>query len=311
MSGLAAARAAHKVDVPVALTYHALGIDKRRHQGSQDTSPDQRIEIEGWLARHVDQVIATSAEERRTLAGLGADVSRVSVVPCGVDLERFRTGGDRWERSARHRVVCVSRLVPRKGILDVVTALAPLDDVELLVAGGPPWAMLGDDPHAAEISSLAAELGSSDRVTLLGAVDRLEVPALLRSADIVCCTPWYEPFGLVAVEAMACGVPVVASAVGGLAETVVHGCTGILVPPRRPGAIREAVATLLERPGMRELMQIAAAHRAESYGWPVIAAETMATYRRLIKSHRAITYRRRRPPTLSASAPDQEVAHEI
>jgi glycosyltransferase involved in cell wall biosynthesis len=122
---------------------------------------------------------------------------------------------------------------------------------------------------------MAAELGIADRVDFRGAVDRADVPALLRSADVVACCPWYEPFGIVAVEAMACGRPVVASAVGGLAESIVDGKTGLLVPPRRPDRIASAIERLLRDGRMRARFGRAGALRARRYGWNTIAAETL------------------------------------
>jgi glycosyltransferase involved in cell wall biosynthesis len=277
MSGLAAMEAGARVGVPVAQTFHALGAEKRRHQGAADSSPAVRLAAEQWLATNVDHVIATTAQEFRTLVGLGAHAERMSVVPCGVDLDLFAPDGPTWSRRhARHRVVCVSRLVPRKGIAEVIEAIAGVPDVELLVAGGPPEAMLCEDAHAMELLAVSDRLGVADRVQLLGAVERPQVPALLRSADIVCCTPWYEPFGMVAVEAMACGVPVVASAVGGLAETIVDGRTGILVPPHQPRSTRAAIEALLHDPARRCAMRNAALRRAASYAWPAVAARTMA-----------------------------------
>ena len=287
MSGLAACTAADRLGIPVALTYHALGIEKLQQQGAADTSPTGRLEVEEWLASSVDRVVATTAEERRRLVAMGAPRSRVTVVPCGVDLDHFRPGGRVWPpASGRARIVCVSRLVPRKGIGDVVAALAELPDVELLVAGGPPAAMLHDDPEAVRLRDLAERAGVADRVQLLGALERRDVPALLRSADVVCCTPWYEPFGLVAVEAMACGVPVVASAVGGLAESVEDGVTGLLVPPRRPRAIAEAVRELLDRPDLAASMSVAAERRATSYAWDRIARRTAQVLTELVADGR-------------------------
>jgi D-inositol-3-phosphate glycosyltransferase len=287
MSGLAAVDAADRVGVPVALTYHALGREKRRQQGAADTSPSARIAIEDWLARTVDCVIATTAAECRTLVESGADVSRLHVVPCGVDLRHFAPLGPTWPTTpGRRRIVSVSRLVPRKGIADVVEAVAALPDTELVVAGGPPRAFLDQDPHACELIELAERLGAADRVTLLGAVEHERVPSLLRSADVVCCTPWYEPFGLVAVEAMACGVPVVATAVGGLAETVIDGTTGALVPPRRPDAIRAAIEGVTSSGRRRVRMSKSAAGRAARYGWEEIAQSTLLVAEGLVQQGR-------------------------
>jgi glycosyltransferase involved in cell wall biosynthesis len=282
MSGLASVRAARPHRLPVVLTYHAHGREKRLHQGGADGSPAQRLTTEAWLARTVQHVIATTDEERRKLVALGAAPAAVSVVPCGVDLGTYRPGGPAAGRSDGQpgppRVVCLSRLVPRKGIAEVIAAVARLDGVELVIAGGPPEPELSSDPYAGELRTMIDELGLSDRARLVGAVARPDVPALLHSASIVCCTPWYEPFGIVALEAMACGVPVVATRVGGLAETVVDGVTGRLVEPRDPDAIGTAIAELLARPDLRSSMSAAALTRVQRYGWPAVADRTRTVY---------------------------------
>jgi D-inositol-3-phosphate glycosyltransferase len=291
MSGLATTAAADRLDVPVALTFHARGAEKRAHQGAADASPDIRIDAEDWLAKSVDRVIATTSAECRTLTRAGVDPRRVSVVPCGVDLAAFGPDGPQWPTRTRpYRVVCVSRLVPRKGLADVIEAVAELPHVELLIAGGPPAGLVDEDPYARRLQALIDDSASGDRIHLLGAVDRDRIPSLLRSADLVVCTPWYEPFGIVAVEAMACGVPVIASAVGGLAETVVDGVTGVLVPPRRPQSIRAAISALLAQRTRRAGMGRAALARASTYGWDEIAARTL----RLLEGLAAADHPRRR-----------------
>ena len=149
-------------------------------------------------------------------------------------------------------MLSVGRLVPRKGFDTVIRALAAVPDAELVVVGGPAAGDLADDPEAVRLRRLAERLGVADRVRLVGAVPRPDMPALLRSADLVVCAPWYEPFGLVPLEAMACGVPVVATAVGGFLDTVVDGVTGILVPPQRPDRLAAAIRKLLAEPFWRE-----------------------------------------------------------
>lgn len=282
MSGLASLEAARPLAIPLAHTYHALGVVKRRHQGDADTSPPERIDVERRLACEADQIVATTYDEARELAAMGGDPRRVTVVPCGVDLQQFRPDGPRERRKGRlRRVVVVSRLVERKGIGNVITALATLPDVELVVAGGPPAGLLLDDPEAQRFLRLADALGVSERVELRGAVPRERVPELLRSADVVACCPWYEPFGLVAVEAMACGVPVVASAVGGLAESVIDGQTGVHVPLRAPGHIASAIRGLLDDEARRRSLGAAGVRRAGRFGWDPIAAETLAVAEQL------------------------------
>jgi D-inositol-3-phosphate glycosyltransferase len=278
MSGLAALDAAEGLPVPVAHTYHALGVVKRRHQGAADTSPPGRIDLERDIAARADRVIATCSDEVFELVRQGADRRRLSVVPCGVDTARFTPDGPA-EPADRPRIVCVGRMVERKGVADVVRALPDLPGVELVVAGGPPAARLDDDPEAVRLRGIAEEVGVADRVDLRGGLERSAVPPLMRSAVAVVCAPWYEPFGIVPLEAMACGVPVIASSVGGMIDTVVHGVTGVHVPPRDPGRIAAAVRCLLDAPERRDALGRAGVERArERYTWDRVAAGTLDAY---------------------------------
>ena len=280
MSARASVGAAAPLGIPVVVTFHALGVVKRRHQGASDTSPPGRIAEEESLARRADYVVATSTDEVFELLRMGVDLRRVAVVPCGVDLDLFRPDGPTEpRRDGLRRVVVVSRLVQRKGVGNVISALAELPGAELVVAGGPERARLEEDPEARRLMALATELGVADRVDFRGRVERADLPALLRSADAVACVPWYEPFGIVPLEAMACGIPVVASAVGGLLDTVVDGVTGIHVPPRSPERLAEVLRSLLAGPGLRDSLGRAAAERArERYSWDRVAGLTLDTY---------------------------------
>jgi D-inositol-3-phosphate glycosyltransferase len=283
MSGLAALSATRDLEVPVVQTFHALGVTKRRFQGRQDTSPPVRVRMERALARDVDRIVATCTDEVGELIRLGAARNRITVVPSGVDVDQFSPDGPVAERGDRPRVLCIGRLVPRKGFDTVIRALVGVPEAELIIAGGPAADELAGDPEAARLTRLAERFGVADRVRLVGAVARPDVPALLRSADLVVCTPWYEPFGIVPLEAMACGVPVVASAVGGFLDTVVDGATGTLVPPRRPDRLAAAMRRLLAEPFWREAYGTAGVDRARSrYSWDRIAAATLAVYEDLL-----------------------------
>ncbi|MDQ3932065.1 MAG: glycosyltransferase [Actinomycetota bacterium] len=284
MSGYAALKAGWATGVPVVHTFHALGVVKRRHQGSKDTSPLERLGVEESLVHHVDQIIATCSDEVFELRRLAGDVDHISIVPCGVDLDLFRAQGDtESRREGWHRLVVVTRLVERKGVDDVIRALVHVPRTELIVAGGPPREDLHHDSEARRLWSVAEDLGVSDRLVLRGRLDRQAVPRLMRSADVVVATPWYEPFGIVAVEAMACGVPIVASAVGGMIDTVVDGVTGLLVPPRDPDALAGALNALLTDGSRRQSLGQAGARRVEArYGWDRVAAATNEVYARVV-----------------------------
>jgi glycosyltransferase involved in cell wall biosynthesis len=276
-SGLAAAEAARRVDLPVLQTFHALGTVKKRQQGSRDTSPPERIGIERRLCGTVDHVIATCSDEVRELRKMGLPAHRVSVIPCGVDVTSFRPRP--VERPPHPRLLVIGRLVERKGVGNVIEALVHLPGVELLVAGGPPADALDVDPQVCRLRALAESQGVADRVTFLGSVDRPDVPELMCSADVVVAVPWYEPFGIVPVEAMACGRPVVGSSVGGLLDTVVPGATGELVPPRRPDLLAPVLRDLLNDPQRREAYGRAGRERAvATYPWPEVAARTEEVY---------------------------------
>ena len=287
MSGLAAVAGVRGLPIPVVQTFHALGTVKRRHQGDKDTSPPTRLALEQALCQDVNHVVATCTDEVRELRTLGLRADRASVVPCGVDLQQFHPRGHAALRSAgRLRLLTVGRLVERKGVDDAIRALARVPDAELVVAGGPPAEELDGDPEVARLRAVARDVGVIDRVVFLGRVSREAMPAVLRSADVVVAVPWYEPFGMVPLEAMACARPVVAAAVGGLVDTVVDGDTGALVPPRRPDRLADTLREILADGALRARLGQAGVSRARAhYGWDRIGAETAAVYERV--AHRA------------------------
>jgi glycosyltransferase involved in cell wall biosynthesis len=280
MSGRAALAAAGDLDIPVLQTFHALGSVKRRWQGAADTSPACRVDEERAIIEEADHIVATCTDEVFELARLGADPRRVTVVPCGVDLDVFRPDGPSGaRRPGVARLAVVGRLVERKGIDDIIRALPLVPGAELVVAGGPDACSLAADPEAIRLADLARRLGVYGRVRLVGRLGRRQVAALLRSADVAVTVPWYEPFGMVPLEAMACGVPVVAASVGGIVDSVVDGSTGLLVPPREPELLARAVRQLLADPQRLAELGAAGVHRARSrYGWRTVADATLRTY---------------------------------
>ncbi len=288
MSGLAAGAACRRLGLPFVQTYHALGTVKRRHQGAADTSPPDRIAVETAIGQECDRIIATCRDEVRELAAMRLPENRADIVPCGVDPQVFTPQGPRAARGPLpYRLVQIGRLVPRKNAAVSITALAGLPDAELVIVGGPEPERLDEDPEVRRLRAVARDKGVADRVRFTGGVPRDTVPGLLRSADVVLCPPAYEPFGIVPLEAMSCGVPVVASAVGGHLDSVADPETGCLVPPGDPAALAAAVARLLDDPADREARGAAGRRRVLArYGWDRVAASTEDVYRDVLRNRR-------------------------
>jgi D-inositol-3-phosphate glycosyltransferase len=207
---------------------------------------------------------------------MGVPLDNVEVVPSGVDIVRFNPDGPAAPRTDRPRIVTVGRLVPRKGYDDLIRAVHALDGVELVIVGGPPEGA-DSDPEGQRLAALARRLGIADRVRLVGPVAAADMPAWYRSADVVACTPWYEPFGLTPLEAMACGVPVVTYAVGGLRDTVLDGTTGVQVEPGNVAGMTVALRSLLaDEPLRLTYGRLALAHARTRYSWHATAAQVAA-----------------------------------
>jgi glycosyltransferase involved in cell wall biosynthesis len=278
--------------IPVVHTFHALGVVKRRHQGADDTSPPERAFLEPDVGRRADGIIATCSDEAFELRNLGVPGRRITVIPCGVDLELFTPDGPAEPRRAARRVLSVGRLVPRKGVGTVIEAVAALVadgvDVELVIVGGGAEADGHADPELDRLRGIAARSGAGSRIELRGRLSQCELPAVYRSADVVVCAPWYEPFGIVPLEAMACGVPVVASSVGGLIDSVVDGGTGRHIPPRDVEAVASAVRRLLDdEPERSRLGRNGRARMLGRYSWDRVAADTDRCYRSIIAERHA------------------------
>jgi D-inositol-3-phosphate glycosyltransferase len=309
MSGVAALRAVRRLadplrsaepaEIPLVQTFHALGSVKRRFQGRDDPSPPERIATERMLARTVDQVIATCSDEVRELDRMRALPREVRIVPCGVDLQLFTPGVAEpppvvaeFADDEQVRLLCAGRLVERKGVDTVVEALVQLPQCTLVVVGGPAAEDLGTDAEAVRLRALATERGVGDRVHLIGRIEHEQLPGLLRWADVVVATPWYEPFGIVPLEAMACGRPFVGSAVGGMLDTVVPGESGLLVPPRDADSLAAALRELIADPAKRTAMGTAARRTALArYGWDRIAEQVEAAYSSVLVARLAGTDR--------------------
>jgi len=280
-SGLAAVTAARQVDIPVVQSFHELG-----DAGSDQDGPS-RTGYERALGRAVDRVVVQSQDEVRGLVRIGVPRARLSVIPAGVDSDRFTPEGPAVPRDPeRPRILSVGQLVERKGFGDVIKAMRYVPDAEYVVVGGPPADQLTTDPHAKRLRALAEQLQVADRFRLVGGVPARDMPGWYRSADVLVAAPWQEHFEMSPLEAMACGVPIVGTAVGGLTETVVDGLTGDLVPARDPRALGGALRRLVNDKVRRFAYATAALDRArQAYSWKRVAAQVGSIYQGLRRSN--------------------------
>ncbi len=275
-------------DVPHLAMFHTLAEVKLRARASE-REPQARMEAERVLVHSVDRIVAATEHERQLLRQLYRVPSeRVAVIPLGVDLDAFRPRERERAREelalrgidvrAEQRVLlAVGRLEPLKGFDILVRALAQVtvdEEVVLFIAGG-------DERSAAErarLEAVAREVGCAERVRFLGAVPHEELAALYNASDVVVVPSFYESFGLVALEAMASGVPVVASRVGGLVATISDGRTGYLVPWRCPEPFAEKIDLLLRNEPLRRSLGVAARASMERYAWSTVAERLGALY---------------------------------
>jgi D-inositol-3-phosphate glycosyltransferase len=292
MSGMAAAEAKRALGLPFVITFHALGKVRRLHQKEADAFPVSRLAIEERIVREADRIISECPQDEDDLTRLyGAKRAGLRTVPCGFDPDEFSP----LDRDTARRQIGIGgsepvllqlgRMVPRKGVDNVIRAVACLRhrhglSARLLVVGGD---SRQPDPSATpeigRLMSIAAEEGIADAVTFVGSRGRSELRAYYAAADAFLTTPWYEPFGITPVEAMACGTPVIGAAVGGIQATVQDGLTGFLVPPRDPEILAKRLAMLLGDPGLLAKMSRNALHRARThYTWAKVADQIARVY---------------------------------
>lgn len=298
MSGMVAQQLKRLVGLPYVITFHALGRVRRLCQGQADGFPDTRFAIEEALMRDADCVIAECEQDERDMVELyDGGPSRLAVVPCGFDPDEF------WpvRESARTKlgldesefiVLQLGRMVPRKGVDNVIRAVSVLREqhhlqARLLVVGGE--AQRADPmqtPEIRRLATLAAQLGIAEQVNFTGAQPRQALRDYYSAADVFVTTPWYEPFGITPLEAMACATPVVGSAVGGIRSTVLDHKSGFLVPPHDPGALAARLAQLQRDPLLAQRMGWTGLRRVHRhFTWRRVAMQVASVYRSVLAHH--------------------------
>ena len=308
LSGVIAMELSRRLDAPHISTFHTLARTKQRARaGERET--EQRAIAEQRVIDSADALVVSTHIEREDIGGLyGTNGTPIEVIPPGVDLSLFQpmdvvSARRNLGLPDKRTILYVGRIEPLKGLDILLRAIALLRDAadtNLLIVGG----NAEEDAELERLYTLALNLGISDIVTFTGSVDQEELPAYYSAADVFVLPSWYESFGLVALEAMSCGTPVVVSRVGGLKTFVEHGETGYLVPWRCPEAFARSLETLLENPLLSRAMGIAARDRAMGMSWAGMANKMLDCYNRFTevesKASREDEYERLKPTHSSA-----------
>jgi D-inositol-3-phosphate glycosyltransferase len=274
-------------------TYHSLGAVKYSTVSDIPATATQRLAVEKACLESVDRVVATSPQELQYLRNLVSTQGQVEVIPCGTDVDKF--GSVQRAEARQHlgilpdtlMVLYVGRFDKRKGIETLVRAFAKSSlqgqtNLQLVIGGGSLPGRV-DGIERERIEGIVAELGLEDCTTFPGRLDDSALPFYYAAADVCVVPSHYEPFGLVAIEAMACRTPVVASNVGGLQFTVVPEVTGLLVPPKNEVAFAAAIDRILTNPTWRDQLGEAGRQRVEiAFSWHSVASRLTQLYTYLL-----------------------------
>lgn len=297
LSGWVARELAREYRLPTVHMFHTLGRMKNAvARSDEEKEPPIRIQTEEELVRGIDRLVAATPLEREQLVELyGAAPQKITVIPLGVDLDLFRPIPRREAMKAiglelpetYHLILFVGRLDPLKGLDALLQAMCKLTEMEPALARTLCLAVIGGDLDEDQsdlsnaldcLEKLKAEAGMHDLVAFLGSRAQDKLPYYYSAADVCVVPSHYESFGLVALEAMACGTPVIASRVGGLQHTVEDGVTGFLVPAGEPDALAEKLRLILLDRALRSQLAMHAWQKAQNYTWQSVADHILSLY---------------------------------
>ncbi len=274
-------------------TYHSLAAVKYKSVSTIPTIAKTRLQVEKTLLETADRVVATSPQEKEHMRSLVSSKGNIDIISCGTDIEQFGSIA-RWTARGELGIAPETKVVlyvgsfdPRSGIETLVRAVSlsavPKADLKLIIGGG--WRPgESDGKERDRIRSIVEELGLSDITSFRGGLSRDILPAYYAAADVCVVPSHYEPLGLVALEAMACGTPVIASDVGGLKYTVVPQETGLLAPPKNEAVFADAIDRLLGDSLWRQQLGHKARQRVETYfSWDRIASQLSQLYTQLLQ----------------------------
>ena len=305
LSGWVARELAREESLPTVQMFHTLGKMKdivARNEAQKETST--RIRVEGELMRDMSRIVAATPLDKQQMVDLyGADPAKIDVIPLGVDLGTFRPVPPDEARQAIglevpglcHLILFVGRLDPLKGLDTLLRGMCKLAELEPDLAKSWCLAVIGGDEEEEGqaldnelecLDKLKGEVGMRDLVIFLGSRAQDTLPYYYSAAEVVVVPSHYESFGLVALEAMACGTPVIASRVGGLQHTVEDGVTGFLVPAGEPDAFAEKLRLVLLDGELRQRLGANARQKAQAYTWQIVADRILNLYEGLWQRRR-------------------------
>jgi glycosyltransferase involved in cell wall biosynthesis len=296
MSGYVAALIKNILNIPFVITFHALGKVRRMHQGAADGFPESRSNIEEMIVREASAIIAECPQDKEDLMVLYfADEEKIKIIPCGFDRSEFYPMNGRKAKislgldPSERIVLQLGRMVPRKGVDNVIKSIAYLLEIKmipirLVVVGGE-----SSDPDLDKTSELkrlkiiAGEKNILDKVTFVGRRNREELKLYYNAADVFVSTPWYEPFGITPLEAMACGTPVIGSNVGGIKYSVCHGNTGFLVPPNEPEILARRILEIVDDRSLYRTFSLKCiSHVNKFFTWETVTRDIVSLYEKVV-----------------------------
>jgi len=296
MSALVASNIKKATGIPYVVTFHALGLVRKLHQKSQDGFPPERTLIEKHIVNDANLLIAECPQDKEDLiVHYEANPKRIAIVPCGFNPKEFypiekEMARDHLKLPAKDKIILqLGRMVPRKGVDNVIRALGVASKtatgkLKLLVVGGE--SDLPDPkltPEIGRLQQVARENNVYDHVIFTGRRERSVLKYYYAAADVFISTPWYEPFGITPLEAMACGTPVIGSNVGGIKYSVVDQHTGFLVPPHEPTLLADKICTLLNDESLHHSMcKNAIRHVRHAFTWSKVAASIHQVYNKVL-----------------------------
>lgn len=314
-SGWAGLQLKNILKIPLVVTYHSLGLLKKKAMGDKDTSPTERLEIERLIMNKADSIIATSPQEKISMKiEYEPKKNNIVVIPCGVNLNRFFPIDKEIARKklglglGKKIVLFAGKMERRKGGLTVVAAIAKIkkdwpeiyNQMEVYMFCGDPRKTLKkekqEQSYKVILKSAIKEAKIEDRTKLMHGIEQNKLHYYYCASNVIIMPSYYEPFGMVAVEALASGTPVVASNVGGLKWTIEDGITGFHAEPKNAIKFARCIVKILSDPELEERLGKNGVIRVkQNFNWSIVAEKILEVYKELIENNTEASTKERKP----------------